>query len=196
MENEPNFILGDLEAQEGVGSGEVGMFQGRGFCPPFWGPPAWPEQRTMPPNLHATGYKKPRTADRPESLRIRPRVTWNRFPLSEGRVVSPLLFPPFLSCHGNHSGGWEAGPLSSWSGYPACSAFTQFSPSLPLGRQGVGQTQPFHHSAEGLQPTSVTYGPLSSGRRFSGMAPRNGTFLSMVYQRMILGRGLSQAPWS
>lgn len=66
---------------------------------------AWPELRTAPPNPNTARYEEPRTSDHPNALRTRPSVTWNRFPLSEGQVVSPLLVPPPFSCHGNYGAG-------------------------------------------------------------------------------------------
>lgn len=121
---------------------------------PILGSQAWPELRTAPPNPNTARYEDPGTSDHPNALRTRPSVTWNRFPLSEGQVVSPLLFPPPFSCHGNYGAGWgggrETGPLSSWPGYPVCSAFTQFSPSLPFSRQGGGASSALSPACRGF----------------------------------------------
>lgn len=111
-------------------------------------------------------------------------------------MVSPLLLPPPLGCYGNHSGGWEAGPLSSWPGYPACSAFTQFSPSLPFGRQRGGGVDP------SLSPAYGRF--VSKGHHLQSPAFRQDVFLHNPQEWDFYERGLTEndlgglfrAPWS
>ena len=131
---------------------------------------------TAPPNPDPAGYEEFRIPDFPKALRTRPRVTWNRFPLFEGQVVSPRLLPPHHSVvMATAVGGRGAGLLSSWPGYPACSAFTQISPSLPFGWTGGWGWPALSLACRGC----TSQGPHLQGGRLSCTALRTGTFMKM-----------------
>ena len=147
---------------------------------PILGSQAWPELRTAPPNPNTAGYEEPRTSDHPNALRTRPSVTWNRFPLSEGQVVSPLLLPPPFSCHGNSGGGGRLDRSAPGQATQYALLSPSFLPRCPSAGRGVGPALPCHQPAEGSHPRVTTSSPQSSGRRFSCTGLRTRIFMNVV----------------
>lgn len=100
--------------------------------------------RTAPPNPNPAGYEEFRTPDFPKALRTRPRVTWNRFPLFEGQVVSPCLLPPTLNSVVMATAVGGGGLDSSAPGQATQHAplSPSFLPRCPPDRQGLGPAGP------------------------------------------------------
>lgn len=112
---------------------------------------------TAPPNPEPAGYEEFRIPDFPKALRTRPRVTWNRFPLFEGQVVSPRLLPP------NHSvvmatavGGGRLDCSAPGQATQHALLSPRFLPRCPSGGQGGGDGLPCHPPAEGAHPRAAT----------------------------------------
>lgn len=112
---------------------------------------------TAPPNPDPAGYEEFRIPDFPKALRTRPRVTWNRFPLYEGQVVSPRLLPPHHSvvmATAVGGGGLDCSAPGQATQHALLSP--RFLPRCPSGGQRGGAGLPCHSPAEGAHPRAPT----------------------------------------
>lgn len=143
---------------------------------PTLGSPCLAWTRDCSPDPYPAEYGEPRTRDHTKTFRTRPRVTWNRFPLSEGQVVPPLLLPlpAQLSWQPPWGvGGWTHQLLAR---LPSMLCVHPVSPSLPFGQAGQGGRRargvgeylilPCHSLAEGSPLKVTTSSLLPSVRGF------------------------------
>ena len=144
---------------------------------------------TAPPDADPAGYEEFRAPGFPKALRTRPRVTWNRFALFEGLVVSPRLLPPpnsVVMATAVGGGGWTAELLARLPG------MLRFHPVFSLAAlqadRGRGRPCPV------TRPPRV-HPPGPPPPRLSRTALRPGTFRKMGLTENDTG-ALSGAPWS